>query len=180
MTTSSAFPPPPPPVIPAGWYPDPQAPNFERWWDGERWTEHSSSLAPARAPEPSHSVTSRPKPRHLWARAFGIVTLTGFAMWLSTLAVSFLVSAGLGWQDGQLGTVGEGRDPDDARVGTFLTTVVMVFWLIPVLTATAIAAVTRTVLFRVVAVLVPAVCIGFALNTWSAALEPWSTDFTPL
>ena len=25
---------------PSGWYPDPYGPEFERWWDGKKWTDH--------------------------------------------------------------------------------------------------------------------------------------------
>ena len=36
--------PPPPPAVPgrgllAAWFPDPDDPDRERWWDGERWTD---------------------------------------------------------------------------------------------------------------------------------------------
>lgn len=37
--------PPPPPSIPAGWYPDPESAQLQRYWDGTRWTEHTAPLA---------------------------------------------------------------------------------------------------------------------------------------
>ncbi|MFB7494849.1 DUF2510 domain-containing protein [Streptomyces sp. NPDC056161] len=41
---------------PPGWYPDPNAPRLERWWDGGAWTEHrrarGADVAPP-APEPN-------------------------------------------------------------------------------------------------------------------------------
>lgn len=31
----------PPPAAPApAWYPDPEHPHYQRWWDGHGWTEH--------------------------------------------------------------------------------------------------------------------------------------------
>ncbi|MFD4138421.1 DUF2510 domain-containing protein [Streptomyces sp. NPDC058572] len=36
-------------TTPAGWYPDPNAPATERWWDGTAWTAHSRA---AQAPGP--------------------------------------------------------------------------------------------------------------------------------
>lgn len=34
---------------PAGWYPDPQDPRGQRYWDGAAWTEHTAAGAPAAA-----------------------------------------------------------------------------------------------------------------------------------
>jgi hypothetical protein len=30
-----------PQLPPAGWMPDPHQPSMLRWWDGQRWTEHT-------------------------------------------------------------------------------------------------------------------------------------------
>lgn len=30
------------PQAPAGWYPDPQAPGQQRYWDGNAWTDHTA------------------------------------------------------------------------------------------------------------------------------------------
>ncbi|MCI2239799.1 RDD family protein [Paenibacillus sp. TRM 82003] len=35
---------------PAGWYPDPSHQAQLRWWDGERWTEHTHTAAPTHGP----------------------------------------------------------------------------------------------------------------------------------
>jgi uncharacterized protein len=36
-----------------GWYPDPSVPGAQRWWDGTRWTEHSSAPQPAPVQRPT-------------------------------------------------------------------------------------------------------------------------------
>jgi hypothetical protein len=33
-----------------GWYPDPGSSNFVRFWDGQRWTEHTAPAQPAASP----------------------------------------------------------------------------------------------------------------------------------
>ncbi len=32
-------------AAPPGWYPDPQRPGQQRWWDGSAWTEHLAPIA---------------------------------------------------------------------------------------------------------------------------------------
>jgi predicted lipid-binding transport protein (Tim44 family) len=36
---------------PADWYPDPEQPGMQRYWDGRDWTEHRAPIAPP-APQP--------------------------------------------------------------------------------------------------------------------------------
>ena len=35
---------------PAGWYPDPSGAQGTRWWDGQRWTDHTQQATPTPAP----------------------------------------------------------------------------------------------------------------------------------
>jgi uncharacterized protein (AIM24 family) len=37
-------------TTPANWYPDPQDASLQRYWDGERWTEHTAPAAAAASP----------------------------------------------------------------------------------------------------------------------------------
>ena len=57
--------------VPAGWYPDPASPTSARWWDGTRWTEHTTPLdellpgqptlvVPAPASQPTVVVPTAP------------------------------------------------------------------------------------------------------------------------
>jgi hypothetical protein len=32
----------PPPLPPAGWYAEPTGGSSQRYWDGQRWTEHTA------------------------------------------------------------------------------------------------------------------------------------------
>ena len=45
------MPPSPPAVhVPAGWYPDPQMPATQRYWDGKQWTHNVSPMPPPTQP----------------------------------------------------------------------------------------------------------------------------------
>jgi len=35
------------PRMSPGWYADPEVPDFERWWDGQRWTDYRRPRHPA-------------------------------------------------------------------------------------------------------------------------------------
>lgn len=39
-------------AAPPGWYPDPQRPGQQRWWDGTAWTQHLAPIAPNTSASP--------------------------------------------------------------------------------------------------------------------------------
>ena len=41
---------------PAGWFPDPQAPGQQRYFDGQAWTEHSEPQRPMPTMEQRHAI----------------------------------------------------------------------------------------------------------------------------
>lgn len=67
---------------PAGWYPD-SAVGGLRWWDGEKWTDHTHVAETATAPTASPAPDSEDKE----------LTIPGWAVGLAALALVVLVAA---------------------------------------------------------------------------------------
>lgn len=45
---------------PAGWYPDPDVPGQQRYWDGVRWSEHTAPVAPPTSPQWPDAASRQP------------------------------------------------------------------------------------------------------------------------
>ena len=58
-----------------GWYPDPNAPGGQRWWDGSQWTSHVQAPA-GPATTPPAFPQPRPDSRN-WAMAAHLSALIG-------------------------------------------------------------------------------------------------------
>jgi len=48
-------------TLPPGWYPDPNAPQLERWWDGTTWTDHERAPEGPGPPRPAGGASGRAK-----------------------------------------------------------------------------------------------------------------------
>ncbi|MCX5260652.1 DUF2510 domain-containing protein [Streptomyces canus] len=48
-------------TLPPGWYPDPDAPHLERWWDGTAWTDHRRAPEGPGPPRPAGGASGRAK-----------------------------------------------------------------------------------------------------------------------
>ena len=48
--------------VPAGWHSDPTVPGGQRWWDGEKWTDHTHPPPPAAQPPATQPQASMPSP----------------------------------------------------------------------------------------------------------------------
>lgn len=53
---------PTPATAPSGWYPDPNAPGTQRYWDGSQWTEHAANTTAQQPPNASAAVSTVRRP----------------------------------------------------------------------------------------------------------------------
>jgi len=67
-------------TVPAGWYPDPQGPPLQRWWDGSAWTQHTNDPRPTPVSIPDPTVqptaTAEALPAYVPMREFGGASYT--------------------------------------------------------------------------------------------------------
>ncbi|HTL42324.1 MAG TPA: DUF2510 domain-containing protein [Pseudolysinimonas sp.] len=62
--------------VPAGWYPDPNAPGGQRWWDGTQWTEHVGEPAAAQ-PFAAAAAPAGTKTSTVWIWLIVLLPLLG-------------------------------------------------------------------------------------------------------
>jgi uncharacterized Tic20 family protein len=71
---------------PPGWYPDPNVPGGQRWWDGTQWTDHVAAPAP---PPPAGPGAGTAAPAasdsRTWAMAAHLSALIGLVIGFSFL-----------------------------------------------------------------------------------------------
>ena len=70
-------------TVPAGWYPDPQGPPLQRWWDGAVWTQHTNDPRPEALSAPTAVPAAVKEPVSAY------VPMQGFASKTTTPPVSY-------------------------------------------------------------------------------------------
>jgi hypothetical protein len=80
---------------PPGWYPDPNFPDQQRWWDGSGWTSYVRPFQiPSTNPEPSGQGLSTEPTRHGFLQRVGPSTYTVIGL-MGLLSIPFAAVGGL-------------------------------------------------------------------------------------
>ncbi|MBL5973928.1 MAG: DUF2510 domain-containing protein [Candidatus Leucobacter sulfamidivorax] len=101
-----------------GWYPDPYDSQVQRYWDGERWTEHTHPLAgTAQAPEPQGQTATQapfpsepPAPKRSRAWLWWVIGVAGVLLVAAAVACVWWALAVVGQASA------EDRDPCDSSL----------------------------------------------------------------
>lgn len=118
----------PPPVreIPAGWYPHPSMADTQRYWDGQKWTDHIAPTSRASVPDQTDS------PSQVAAALAVAVAVVGLI--LSQQSVSVMSGSGIVWTGAAL-CVGAAIMTRLVKVPTWARVVCVVAAIIAVLSA---------------------------------------------
>lgn len=76
------------PETPQGWYPDPQQPTQQRWWDGSQWTTHTTPLGQAPA---TAVATAAPQAKPSKLTAGIVVSVVALAITLMTRSLGVIL-----------------------------------------------------------------------------------------
>ncbi|MFJ4203213.1 DUF2510 domain-containing protein [Streptomyces sviceus] len=75
-------------TLPPGWYPDPDAPLLERWWDGTAWTDHRRAPGAPGPPRAADGASRR-------AKALALTT-SGIVLLAAIVSGAFALARGEG------------------------------------------------------------------------------------
>jgi hypothetical protein len=101
-----------------GWYPDPHGEDELRYWDGNQWTEHTSSEPAAAAAEPAPAAAAGPAPAGATGPSGGgpprglLIGLGALAAVAVVVGLLFVTGV-FGGDDGGGGGGGGGQDDDE-------------------------------------------------------------------
>lgn len=104
----------PPP--PAGWYPNPDVPGTQRYWDGSQWTSHVSPPQPLPSPAPKSGSSLK------WVWILGGILLLVLVLVGGCVAAVVAVSSGVreGFNQIQDSVVSEQAKVELTTVGAFI------------------------------------------------------------
>ncbi len=79
----------------AGWYPDPEQPGQQRYWDGQQWTEHRAPLEGGGSPQPQWGGQQQGSVGYAPSYGTAQPVTSQKAVWSMILGILSLVCLGL-------------------------------------------------------------------------------------
>jgi hypothetical protein len=109
----------------AGWYPDPEFPSYDRWWDGTTWSDNRRTASVAAVPVAAPAVVYMPASAYMPAPAYAPapvvrnnLALIGFILSMTGVVVPVVLNSLAG---GIVSAIGLRRSKKLAAIGVFST-----------------------------------------------------------